>query len=277
MDIKDLKDISGIYKINFPNGKIYVGLSVHIKTRIRNHKTKDYKEHPELPISRAIQKYGISDVDILEEIPADNRNLLQEREKYWIQYYDSTNPDIGYNLSKGGDGAQRGSNNSQAKLTETQLFELYDLLEHSILTYEELGAKFNLDRMSIGKINSGERYFHENISYPIRAGRIEKHGLDNKHDAFYGREDELEALIYDLQNTQTPLKELQVKYQIGQSTISLINQGKKYHQSNLTYPLRQKKGAVKRIFSDNELLLIKEKLEDPQWSMSAIGELLHCD
>lgn len=30
-------NLSGIYKINFPNGKIYIGRAKDIKTRIREH------------------------------------------------------------------------------------------------------------------------------------------------------------------------------------------------------------------------------------------------
>ena len=59
MTVNELKNIRGIYKINFPNGKIYIGLSNQIRTRILTHISKDYAEHPELPISKAIHKYGI--------------------------------------------------------------------------------------------------------------------------------------------------------------------------------------------------------------------------
>lgn len=36
----------------------------------------------------------------------DNRTLLNQREIYWIEYYDSTNKDKGYNITKGGTGGQ---------------------------------------------------------------------------------------------------------------------------------------------------------------------------
>lgn len=38
INIKDCpKGISGIYKINFPNGKSYIGRAVDIKSRIKEH------------------------------------------------------------------------------------------------------------------------------------------------------------------------------------------------------------------------------------------------
>lgn len=50
---------------------------------------------------RAIQKYGFSNfqVEILEEIPLER---LNEREKYWIQKYQTQELEYGYNLKPGG-------------------------------------------------------------------------------------------------------------------------------------------------------------------------------
>lgn len=279
MTINELTNIQGIYKINFPNGKIYVGLSQAIRTRILDHLNKDFREHPELPISRAINKYGIQDVEILEDCSLMNRIDLQEKEKYWIAKLNATNPEIGYNVSIGGDGSQSGWDNHQAKLNEHQLFELYDLLLHSTLTMEELGQKYGLDRMSISRINNGKHYYQEGFDYPLRKMRIEKYELENKHDAFYGREDELHELIKELKDGNIPIKELQVKYHIGSSTISLINQGKKYYNSAFSYPLRKggSSKAATRIFTEEEMSTIKKLLEENKASMTEIGKTVKCD
>lgn len=278
MTVNELSNIQGIYKINFPNGKIYIGLSRHIRTRILNHLSKDYQEHPELPISRAINKYGIQSVDILEEVSGTREELIQ-KEKYWIQKYDATNPKIGYNISSGGDGAGTGWENQQAKLSETQLFELYDLLLHSKLTYEELGNKYHVTQATIARINAGTHYYQEGFDYPLRKVRVERYGLQNKFDAFYGREEELSSLIQELQDTNIPIKDLEVKYRIGSSTIAAINQGKKYHNEQYSYPLR-KGGSSRvqtRIFTDEEMLLIKSLLEEGQVTMGDIGKQVKCD
>ena len=42
--------------------------------------------------------------EIIEEV--DN-SKLSERERFWIKELNATNPSIGYNLSKGGDGSQK--------------------------------------------------------------------------------------------------------------------------------------------------------------------------
>lgn len=70
------KVYSGVYKINFPNGKIYIGISNDIKRRINEHNT-DFRNN--LPIELAVQKYGeIRSFILLEEINPLERDLMRE-------------------------------------------------------------------------------------------------------------------------------------------------------------------------------------------------------
>lgn len=94
----------GIYKIeNFINHKVYIGKSKQIEYRWKQHidRSKDlqYKTHLYL----AIRKYGLENFDfsILEECSIEQ---LNEKEKYWIKFYNSTNPLKGYNNTQGGEG-----------------------------------------------------------------------------------------------------------------------------------------------------------------------------
>lgn len=90
----------GIYMIkNKKTGQIYIGQSINIERRWNFHynNKKSY-------IDRAINKYGIDNFifKIIEELPKDSL-LLNEREEYWINYYDSYNNKQHYNLTPGGD------------------------------------------------------------------------------------------------------------------------------------------------------------------------------
>lgn len=79
--IKELKNgVSGIYKLNFPNGKIYIGLSNDIKRRMYEHNnTNRLKNHYNTPCDLAIQKYGrFEEIEILEYV--EDPSLLSERE-----------------------------------------------------------------------------------------------------------------------------------------------------------------------------------------------------
>lgn len=103
----------GIYKITKKeNGKSYIGQSNNIERRIKEHQSK--RTHP-YPIENAIQKYGKDafTYEVLEECKLEE---LDEKEKYWIAYY-NTYKGFGYNCNEGG-GKSSGENNPKARLTE---------------------------------------------------------------------------------------------------------------------------------------------------------------
>ena len=74
----------GIYKITSPSNKIYIGQSVDIKKRFYNYKLLHCKSQTIL--YNSFKKYGVDNhqFDIVEECPID---LLNERERYWQDYY----------------------------------------------------------------------------------------------------------------------------------------------------------------------------------------------
>ena len=93
-----------IYKItNKINGHSYIGQTVltpeiRWKFHLRDSKKEECLNRP---LYRAIQKYGIENflLTTVEEVSADQ---LDEREIYWIEYYDTYKN--GYNATLGGDG-----------------------------------------------------------------------------------------------------------------------------------------------------------------------------
>ena len=90
----------GIYKItNKINGKSYIGLSINIEERFKEHYRQD-KEKGKVLYS-AFQKYGIENFDF-SIIELCSTEELNEKEKYWIAYYDTYNN--GYNATLGGEG-----------------------------------------------------------------------------------------------------------------------------------------------------------------------------
>ena len=98
--------ISGIYQIvNLTNKKSYIGLSVNISNRWKQH--TQHVQDDDVPKSRiraALKKYGLHETvyhpgkygtfefKIIEECPEE---LLFEREKYWIE---KLNPEYNCNI-----------------------------------------------------------------------------------------------------------------------------------------------------------------------------------
>lgn len=77
-----------------------------------------------MPCDLAIKYYGkVEEIEILEY--CDNETLLEEKERYWIKYYDTTNPEKGYNLTEGGDGSGRSNeDNCRAVFTNAQVLDI---------------------------------------------------------------------------------------------------------------------------------------------------------
>lgn len=93
-----------IYKItNDINGKIYIGKTLNtIRERWEEH-CNDYQRRrcEKRPLYFAMNKYGIEHfhIELVEEC---SDKEINERERYWIEYYGSFK--YGYNATLGGDG-----------------------------------------------------------------------------------------------------------------------------------------------------------------------------
>ena len=96
--------ITGIYCIeNLINKKKYIGQSINIHSRWYQHKRdSNHSERKgyDSPLHKAFRKYGIENFKftVIEEV---SESLLDERERFWIDYYNTLVPN-GYNIETGG-------------------------------------------------------------------------------------------------------------------------------------------------------------------------------
>jgi len=105
--------IMQIYKItNLINNKFYIGKDT----------TSDSNYFGSgLLINRAIKKYGLENFikEVIDE--TDDYYELSKKEIYWIEKYNSTDREIGYNISKGGDGGDVFSNHPNLDLIKEKI------------------------------------------------------------------------------------------------------------------------------------------------------------
>ena len=93
-----------IYKIsNDINNKVYIGKTLaSISERWKEHLSDmDKCRNEKRPLYAAMRKYGTSHFYI-EEVEQCSNSIINERERYWIDFYGSYSN--GYNATKGGDG-----------------------------------------------------------------------------------------------------------------------------------------------------------------------------
>lgn len=94
------KHLVGIYKITNPKGAIYIGQSYHINRRWAQYRSlRNCKNQPKL--FNSLKKYG-SQNHKFEILCVCTREELNEREKYYIDLYQSFNSKMGLNLKIGG-------------------------------------------------------------------------------------------------------------------------------------------------------------------------------
>ena len=131
--------MSLIYKItNTKNNKVYIGKTdLDFETRWNQHQS-DWIKGKKKVLYEAFSKYGILSFE--KEIIEDNLTPKEacEREKYWIQYYDSYKN--GYNMTNGGEGA--------SLLTQTEIEEIISLYNQK-WTLTAIAKKLNRDISTI--------------------------------------------------------------------------------------------------------------------------------
>lgn len=227
----------GIYIIrNNYNNKIYIGQSVDIKRRANEHlragQPEKYSKKSErdsnTPIHKAMHKYGIENFSImvLEECARDQ---LNERERYWIAKLNTTDKNIGYNLTLGGQEnfALKGEAHSQAKLTQKEVDEIIKLLKYSQLSFREIGEKFHITNSSICMINTGKTWHDNKLNYPIRITNSGSKGVKNPQSHFSEQEVMEIRELYSQGVTYINLPD-RLKNKASESAVRAIQYGKTY-------------------------------------------------
>lgn len=91
-----------VYKISFIDcEKVYIGSSCRWPYRKTEHLNKlSQNKHSNRYLQRAFNKYGLDNI-IIEPLEfCENASLLRNREQYWIDSFESTDPNQGFNLVK---------------------------------------------------------------------------------------------------------------------------------------------------------------------------------
>lgn len=161
-----------IYKIeNKINGKVYIGQTIQkLSRRIAGHVCPGNKYIS--VIDKAIKKYGIENFLISQIDHADSIDELNEKEIYWIKYYNCIVPN-GYNIEKGGKNSPKSDltkrkisvSNTGKKIGEKSprakrvfQFSLDGTLIAEYGSAREAGRKNNMSGTSISSVCRGNHY-----------------------------------------------------------------------------------------------------------------------
>ena len=230
--------ICGIYKIkNIKNNKIYIGSSIDIQRRWKEHISDlQHNKHPNTHLQNSWNKYGKENFifEILEKCDSD---CLLEKEQYYIDKYKVAESNNGYNIAPRADkpflseyGKKRvkevnsekfkGENCLFHKYKESEIIYVIKMLKDGCYTLEDISNKTNIPIGTIKSIyyKDSWKYLTQNIDFPK---------LIVSNDSKELRQDEILEIIELIKNGKTN-SEIASIYNTDSSTINNIRT-KKYH------------------------------------------------
>lgn len=211
----------GIYKItNNINDKVYIGKSIRIEERIKKHRKADTN----MPIHKAIKKYGVEHFtfEILEEC---NIEELDDREIYWISYYNSK--ESGYNCTEGGEGASH-----PVVLSDNDVDSIIWYLSNTDISINEIGKLFNVSSTTISSINCGRSRIRYDINYPVRRSAHKKIedmiNREDLRDTLFKYKGDFEKAASYFNVSSVSLRKLCAKYSLPMYKCNYSNEIKNY-------------------------------------------------
>lgn len=168
--------ICGIYKITSPSGRIYIGQSLNIQLRYNNYKSRVDGRQPRL--YNSFNKYGFEN-HVFEVIEQCEFNELNERERYWQDYYDV----IGKNglncvLTKTSEKKNVVSDETRKKISKSLTNRPVSIESRLKVSLSNTGKKRSQDTIDLLRvINTGRRFSKEVNS---------KKGSKGNKNYFYG-------------------------------------------------------------------------------------------
>lgn len=243
------------------NDKVYIGQAKNTKERFKQHckltKRSAY-------IDKEIYRLGKEHFwyEILE-FQIENYN---ERERYWIKYYNSYRN--GYNRDEGGEwnfNNPKGIDSQYSKIKDKNILDaIYQELIERQLTMSEISKKYQISVATISNINCGVTYYNDKLKYPLRPS--------TKGSEFYFTKQEQEEIKQLIKKELISFTEISEKYNITIWTIYHINSGVMWHSEDEEYPLRKFHYSSKNGLKLNQVQQIHYDLIDTKLSLRKIAE-----
>jgi group I intron endonuclease len=145
----------GIYKITSPSNKIYIGQTINYEKRIKKYKSLECKKQTVL--YRSFLKYGVENhqFEIIEECDIKE---LNEKERYYQDYYDVLNIGLNCKLTNTDDKSGKLSEETKLKISKGLKLSkrIYkSLSEESIQKMINTRNKNSLNKIYKRKIKNG--------------------------------------------------------------------------------------------------------------------------
>lgn len=125
----------------------------------------------------------------------------------------------------------QGEDNPNNKLKDNQVIRIIKELQDNALSMANIAEKENCSLSLISAINNGKTHYNPQYNYPIRKNKSTK-------NYFKLTDEEVKLIIDLLKERQLTMTQIGQKFNCSRETIGDINNGKKYRQHNIDYPIR---------------------------------------
>lgn len=107
----------GIYKISSPSGRVYVGQSTNLESRIKDYK-RGHGMKKQRKLENSFNKYGIKEhiFEIVEECVPE---ILNIRERYWQDFYNCLKEGLNCRLTTTSDKSGKMSDETRQKMRDS--------------------------------------------------------------------------------------------------------------------------------------------------------------
>lgn len=231
------------------NGKKYIGQTNNIKRRHSQHLCTN-----ETCIDKAIKTYGAANFRlVILEDGIESQEELDERERFYIEYYDTYNS--GYNKSYGG----QKNGYTFSKRVRDRIIELL----RTDMPMAAIATKVGCSIFTISDINNGYICPKDGVIYPIRARRCS--------DKFTVS-DCIRVIDY-LKSTSFSASEIAKLTNTNTYYVNDVNRGRRLipHKEDVVFPIRKSSVFTPNVTLDLALRIVDE-LKNSDSNASQIGE-----
>lgn len=170
-----------LYKITFPNNKLYFGISTNPEKRIRRHRYHAQTGRKNFPLHLALKKYGGEEK--FEILVWGNPEYIKSEEIRFIQEYKTRDREHGYNVSLGGDAVMLGREHTEE--SKLKMSKSHKERGHSGYWKGKKFSKEHREKMRLAKVGRPSPNKGKKLSQEQREAR--RRAVSGINNPFYGK------------------------------------------------------------------------------------------
>ncbi len=168
-----------IYALYWPEcDKIYIGQTSSYYKRLNDHLRKlKYSNHHNYLMQNVYDLYGLPETYVIQECLLNELNLL---ESYWCKEFNSTNKNVGLNISEPGTYGGSGVNSPTSKYSKFKILRIFSRLYKTDMSFLEVSLVESVNIAVVNHIGSGTSHVWLKEEYQNQHAIMRYKAIDRK-------------------------------------------------------------------------------------------------